>query len=327
MPAPSASCALAHAPAGTTVREVLLVHDLETRGGDTPHTIITFGNAGGRLRSAPFWSSDRHRIVNLARGQVVEVTGVIGSWRDRRQLHVESITPLPPDLVPWDQLLPSSGDPGPWWRLVDEWRGSIRGARLAATLGLLFDDPEFRAGFQRCPASIHGHHARLGGLLQHTCEVAHLALAAVSFAPRADRDLVLAGALLHDVGKLESYRWDGLFETTIAGRALGHVVLGSRLLDRAYSRAVHPPCTREELDLLHHLILSHHGRLEFGAPVMPLTLEAEILCQADLASARAASFEEALSDADLFPGDCPISVRPVWQLDQRRIWRGRSDWG
>ena len=318
---------LAHAPAGSAVRAPLLILDLESRGGDVPHTIITFGNVGGRLRSAPFWASEHHRIAHLARGQAVEVAGTIGSWRDRRQLHVESIRVLPPGQVPWNELLPSCGDPAPWWRLLDGWRTTIRGPRLSQTLALLFDDEAFRARFERCPASPNGHHARLGGLLQHTCEVAHLALAAARLAPTADRDLLLAGALLHDIGKIESYRWDGLFDTTIAGRALGHVVLGSLLLDRAVHNAHYPTCTRDELELLHHLILSHHGKLEFGSPVLPLTLEAEILCHADLASARGASMDEALNDPELFPGGSPVSIRPLWQLDQRRVWRGRSDWG
>jgi 3'-5' exoribonuclease len=325
--APATSRRLANAPAGTRVCEVFLIHELETRGGDTPHTILTFSHAGGRLRSAPFWSSDRHRIANLARGQAVEVTGTIGTWRDRRQLQVESIRALPADQIPWNRLVPSCGDPTPWWRLLDGWRMTVRGPRLAQTLGLLFDDTSFRSRFERCPASLGGHHALLGGLLQHTCEVVHIALAAASIAPRADRDLVLAGALLHDIGKVESYRYEGIFEPTIAGRALGHVVLGCLLLDRAVRSAPHIPCTPAELDLLHHMILAHHGRLEFGAPILPLTLEAELLCHADLASARATSFQDALSDPDLFPPDGAMAARSVWQLDHRRIWRGISDWG
>jgi 3'-5' exoribonuclease len=309
------------------VRAPFLVLELESRGGDAAHTIITFGHAGGRIRSAPFWASEHDRIAHLMRGQAVEVAGIISHWRDRRQLKVESIRVLPPGQVPWYELLPSCGDPAPWWRLLDGWRETIRGPRLSQTLALLFDDTVFRARFERCPASLNGHHARLGGLLQHTCEVAHLALAAALLAPTADRDLVLAGALLHDIGKVDSYRSESLFESTIPGRVLGHVVLGSLLLDRAVRAASYPTCTAEELELLHHLILSHHGKLEFGSPVLPLTMEAEILSHADLASARGASMAEALNDPELFPGGAPVSVRSLWQLDQRRVWRGRSDWG
>ena len=324
---PSAGKMLATLPAGSRLREVFLIREIETRGGSTPHTILTFGHAGGRLQSAPFWSSERHRIASLTRGQAVEVTGTIGTWRDRRQLQVESIRPLPAEQIPWNRLVPSCGDPTPWWRLLDGWRMTIQGPRLAQTLGLVFNDSGFRSRFERCPASLAGHHALLGGLLQHTCEVVHIALAAARVTPRADRDLVLAGALLHDIGKVGSYRYEGIFEPTIAGRALGHVVLGCLLLDRAIHRAPNAPCTPAELQLLHHMILSHHGQLEFGSPILPLTLEAEILCHADLTSARATSFQDALNDPELFPAEEAVATRPLWQLDHRRIWRGTSDWG
>ncbi len=316
---------LAHAPAGTAIRAVFLIQEIELRNGDHPHTIITFTNAGGQLKSAPVWASDRHRIEGLARGQPVEVTGVIGQWRDRPQLQLESIRGLAPDAVAWEELHPSIGDPGPWWNLLDGWRRSLRAPRLADTLAVLFDDPDFRRRFERCPASLNNHHARIGGLLQHTCEVAQLGLAAVAVVPQADRDVVLAGALLHDIGKLESYLWEGLFDTTVVGRVVGHVVLGARMLDRAQARR--PTCHPEELELLVHLILSHHGHLEFGAPIVPLSLEAEILAHADLLSARTASFAEALSRRDLFRIDDQFSANPIWQLDHRRLWRGRSDWG
>ncbi len=325
-PVPPVSHALANAQTGTAVREIFLIQDVEIRTGDAPHTIITFGFPGGRLKSAPFWPSDRHRIEHLRRGQAVEISGTIGAWRDRRQLNVESIRLLPSDKSPWEVLLPSIGDPAPWWRLIDWWRSTIRGPRLRATVDLLFDDPGFRQRFQRCPASLSGHHAKLGGLLQHTCEVAHLAAASVSITPEADSDLTLAGALLHDVGKTESYTWDGYFEFTTRGRVIGHVVLGARMLDRAVQRAG-SPCLPEELDLLHHLILSHHGKLEFGSPILPLTLESEILCHADLTSARAASFSGALNTPELFAENAAFSSQTVRQLDQRRIWRYQSDWG
>lgn len=326
-PVPPAAHALARATAGTAVREIFLIQEIESRTGDAPHTIITFVHAGGRIRSAPFWPSDKYRIEHFRRGQAVEISGTIGLWRDRRQLNVESIRLLPPDKSPWELLLPSIGDPAPWWRLIDHWRSTIRGRRLAATLDLLFDDRTFRERFERCPASLGGHHAKLGGLLQHTCEVAHLALNSVSLTPKADRDLTLAGALLHDIGKTESYRWDGFFEFTVPGRVIGHVVLGSRMLDRLVMSADTPPCTVEELDLLHHLILSHHGKLEFGSPILPLTLESEILCQADLTSARAASFAGALENPALFAPESDFSLNSVWQLDHRRVWRYQSDWG
>jgi 3'-5' exoribonuclease len=140
----------------------------------------------------------------------------------------------------------------------------------------------------------------------------------------ADRDLVLAGALLHDIGKLEAYTWSAAFEVSPAGALLGHVALGALMLDRKIREAPMPPCSPRELDLLLHLVLSHHGRLEFGAAVEPMTLEAEVLHYADNASAKSASMAEALRDPANFNGAGQLSAR-IWQLERRRVYRGGGE--
>jgi 3'-5' exoribonuclease len=318
---------LPEVPVGTRIEHPLIVLDVESRGGDTPHTILTFGNATGRLQSAPFWPSDAHKIAGVSRGKVAQVTGTVASYRERRQLAVDSIRILPGEQVDWQALMPAVGEIGRYWQAIDRWRGNIRSPRLCQTLDLIYDDPQFRERFERCPASTSGHHAKLGGLLKHTCEVAHIALAITHLYPTADPDLVLAGVLLHDIGKLESYRWDGQFQVTVPGSVIGHVVLGALMLDRRVRAESAMPCTEKELQLLTHLILSHHGKLEFGAPVGPMTLEAEIIHYADNASAKATSMDDALRDRDNFPEDVEISARTIWQLDKRRAWRGGSDWG
>src|SRR4029079_16272497 len=128
-------------------------------------------------------------------------------------------------------------------------------------------------------------------------------------------------------GKLESYSWTGAFAMTDRGSLCGHVVLGSLMLAARLSAAPLPLCSGSEQDLLHHLVLSHHGLLEHGAPVTPMTLEAEVLHFADNASARTASRGEALEDPQNFWGADQVSARPLWQLDRRRVYRGKSDWG
>jgi 3'-5' exoribonuclease len=310
------------------VQDLFIVLDVEARGGDTPHTLLTLGNAAGRLASSPFWPSDRGRIASVVKGSVVEVTGVVSSYRDRRQLAVEALRVLPGAEVDWRLLLPSVGDVSGLWAQVDRWRAGLRGSRLAGTVGLFYDDAGFRERYQQCPASIAGHHARLGGLLRHTVEVAGIAREiARHYDGTVNHELVTAGVLLHDIGKLESYRWEGLFEMTVPGSVIGHVVLGALMLDRRVRASSPMPCSEEELLILEHIVLSHHGKLEFGAPVPPMTLEAEIVHYADNASAKADSMTDALNDAENFPGNVPVSSRGIWQLDRRRAWRTSSDWG
>ena len=142
------------------------------------------------------------------------------------------------------------------------------------------------------------------------------------------RELVLAGALLHDVGKLEAYAWrTGIFELTEAGALLGHVVLGMLMLERRLARQMPALCSEREDALLQHLIASHHGVLEHGAPVRPMTLEAEVLHYADDASAKTSSMAEALASPEHFAEQEPLSTRSIWQVDHRRIFRGRGEWG
>ena len=258
---------------------------METRGGDHPHTVLTLGNSTGRIETAPFWAKDQPRIAGIAKRAIVQVIGDVVTYREKRQLKVTSLRVLPAGTVEPKRLLPSVGDVERYWTYLDRLRSEIRGTRLRGVLDLLYEDPEFRERYEECPGSISGHHAELGGLLQHTAEVAAIAVAIAKTAG-ADQELVIAGVLLHDIGKLEAFRWDGVFEATDLNALQGHVVHGVLMLERAVRSASPPPCTELELAILTHLILSHHGAPEFGSPVPPATLEAEVLYHADLASAR-----------------------------------------
>ena len=312
---------------GDRVQDPLLVLEVEyrdsTRGG---FTTLIFGNSYGRIASAPFWAEDQPRIAGIARGDVVQVIAEVGQYNGRRQLKVSSIRVLPRGSIDWRGLLPSAGDVQPYWDTLDRWRGEVQRPRLRRTIDLFYTDPDFRRRYEQCPASTAGHHAELGGLLRHTCEVAAIGRAIAKVA-RADQELVLAGALLHDIGKLEAYRWEGAFELTECGVLLGHVSLGMLMLERRVRQERPAPCTERELTILHHLIASHHGRQEHGAPVPPMTLEAEVLHFADNASAKTASMAEVLADPDNFAGESLVSARSLWQIDRRRAFRGGSDWG
>lgn len=313
---------------GAQVQDPFLVLDVEQRSYDGgAFTVLTLGNATGRIESAPVWERDRPLVEGIRKGQVVQVIGEVEPYRGARQLRVASLDLLPAGTVDLARLLPAVGDVSRYWETLDGWRQEITKPRLAAVVSLFYDEDDFRDRYERCPASISGHHAALGGLLQHTVEVGAIART-IARVCGADIELVLAGVLLHDIGKLEAYRWDGIFDYTDAHYLSGHVVLGALMLDRRLDRAAAPPCTEQERAILRHLILAHHGRLEFGSPVPPLTLEAEVLHWADNASAKTASLAEALREADAFgAGGGLVSQRKFWQLDHRRVYRGSSDWG
>lgn len=321
---PSIPVSLPDLAVGARVEGTFVVWDMEqrTRADGSPYVILTLANSTGRLKTAPFWTSDLHKVEGLPKGAVVSVIGELGTYKTDRQLKVASLRPVPREMADWSRLLPSVGDVAPWWSTVEKWRGDMAEGPWRRAVALFFDDPDFRSRYERCPASLSNHHAELGGLLKHTVEVGAIARP-MAKACGASWDVVLAGVLLHDVGKLEAYRWDGLFEMTEAGSLLGHVVLGALMLDRRLDEPETPVTTETERLVLQHLVLSHHGELEFGSPVRPMTLEAEVLHYADIASAATANLGAALRESANF-GEGESVSRPIWQLDRRRLFRGPS---
>lgn len=302
----------------------MLEVDSRTLDSGDRYTLLRLGNNSGEIQTEPFWPGRQNEITGIRKGHPVQVVGEIQMYRQRRQIKVTSIRVLPDDAVELSGLLPSVGPVDRYWQKIDDWRRDLVKPRLKDVLALFFEDDEFRLAFERCPASTRGHHAQLGGLLKHTTEVAVIARA-VARSCGADLDLVLAGVLLHDIGKLESYSWHGAFDFTAAGALVGHVTLGALMLDRRLDEEAEPPCTENERLVLLHLILSHHGKLEYGSPITPMTLEAEVLHWADNASAKTTSVADALGDDDNFV-DGSVS-KPQWSLDHRRVYRSSCGWG
>ncbi len=273
------------APIGCRVEALMLVHQIERRvwGEGREGTILVLGTHAGRIGTAPLWGERQAWAAGIACGTIVAASGRIGAFRGVRQLELAALHIAPADAVPLRMLMPGTTTTAADWTLLDEARGAVRRPRLRRVLGLFYDDPAFRSAYEECPASTMGHHARLGGLLQHTVEVATIGRA-VALASGADRELVLAGEAA-------------------------------------------PLCSSREVLLLQHLVASHHGLLEHGAPVRPMTLEAEVLHYADDASAKTSSMAEVLASPEHFVEQEPLSTRSIWQVDHRRVFRGRSEWG
>lgn len=313
---------------GERIQHELMVREREdktTKTGD-PFVVFKLGNATGQL-STNVWKEEVPHVQGIRPGQIVQVIGQVELYQGRRQLKLTS----PPRVVAqgaanMDDFLPRIAvSIVELWSRVDAWRAELRGARRTA-IDLFFGDDEFRERFARAPGATRGHHAQVGGLLLHTCEVANIARASAQ-TMRGDVGLVTVGALLHDVGKVEAYSVDvGGFENTQAGHLIGHIVLGSLMLEDRLRTL--PPGTLSESQRLelHHFIQSHHGIPEYGAAVRPMTLEAEILHFADQSSAKGNDFTEAVQDPELFPSeDAEFSSKRSWRLE-RRIWRRSHAW-
>jgi 3'-5' exoribonuclease len=299
--------------------------DKVTKNGD-PYAVLQLGNASGQI-SANVWKEQLPYLEGVKTGSVVQVIGTVKTYQGRRQLEISApLRVVAASAVNIDEFLPRIGvEVAKLWETVDKWRREMKSQQLRTAVDLFFADDAFRAKFERAPGAPRGHHALIGGLLLHVVEVGTIARASAK-TMKGDADLVTAGALLHDIGKVETYSIGAAgFDYTQGGYLLQHIVLGSLMLDRRL-RTLPDGTLSEAQELeLHHFIQSHHGIQEHGAAVRPMTLEAELLHWADQSSANGNNFNDAIEDPELFPGDEEFSVRKAWRLD-RKVWRRQHEW-
>lgn len=231
--------------------------------------------------------------IAVPAGAVVMVSGTVTTFKGSKRISVDRMSPA----TTWeaDDLMPRG--PRAADELASEFRalcGSITDRGLKRLVQAVFAADGFFERFRRCPASQSYHHAYIGGLIEHTLAVADICEAAAARYPGLDRDLVVAAALLHDVGKVDELHFDAAIEYTDTGRLIGHVVLG---LQRVSTHASRTGLDEQRAMTLEHAILSHHGELEWGSPKRPSTIEALVLHHADNLDAKAQGFSALLTGA------------------------------
>jgi 3'-5' exoribonuclease len=252
---------------------------------------VKLGDKTGEIEGR-VWEKGEEINAELKVGEIVAVEGRAVEYNGSRQLRIDSIVKHSGEIDA-SRFIPVAAG-------LEEARAELGGlidslsnGYLKELLLLLFSDKNFIDAFCLAPAAKIHHHAQLGGLLLHSINVA---VAADKLAPiyrQADRNLLVAGALLHDLGKVREYQYQGAIEATDEGRLLGHIISGTMLLDRYILRISGFP---ESLRLkLLHILVSHHGRYEWQSPKRPKFLEAAILHQLDLLDALADMFSRAVS--------------------------------
>jgi len=167
-------------------------------------------------------------------------------------------------------------------QLRSDFKGFVEGIKdpaLKTLMETMLKDKTISDAFFTCPAAITMHHARIGGLAEHSLNVCRFAHASASVAPWLDWDLLTVGSLLHDIGKILEYEVAGDFRFTLEGKFLGHIVQGHSLVEK-WIRQIPDFPERLALDIL-HILLSHHGQLEYGSPKTPVTAEALVIHFAD----------------------------------------------
>jgi 3'-5' exoribonuclease len=210
------------------------------------------------------------------RDDFILVAGKASLYMGKMQLVVQELTRLREDSVDLADFLPVAARPVV--EMIADLKARAAGIEdpsLRALLQAFLADEEFVAAYSRAPAAKAMHHVYLGGLLEHSLAVASLADDICNRYPGLNRDLLVTGALLHDVGKVNELRYARSFEYTDVGKLLGHIVIGVEMIEEKLRSL--PDFPRELAILLKHLLLSHHGQYEYGSPKRPKTLEAVIL--------------------------------------------------
>lgn len=281
----------------TQVAGAFVVTDkqLRTARNGMPFLTLKLADKTGEM-TARIWERADESDRCILKNTVVFVKGRAELFRDELQLQVQEIATIPRnDFDPSDFLPVCPHDSRELLENLHRTVSTVKRRSLQRLLGHILDDVELMARFKLAPAAKSMHHAYLGGLLEHTVSVVVLVSMIGSLYPDLDRDLLVAGAFLHDIGKIHEFDYDLSIDYSDEGRLLGHMVLGVQILEDKLRGLRKFP--RQDALLLKHLILSHHGETEFGAVRLPMTREAFALHLADDLDAKMNGISRVLSES------------------------------
>ena len=236
---------------------------------------LTLTDKTGTIKGV-VWDNVEQISAGVASGDFVHLQGKVNEYKGKFQLVIKNMEACSRDMVdPADFLPATSRDiEGMLERLI-RITASIETNFFKKLTEAFWNDEEFVRNFKAAPAAKKMHHAYIGGLLEHTLSMVTLADKIAGHYSRINRDLLLTGALLHDIGKVREYKYEVSIDYSDEGRLLSHIVMGLEMVYEKLSEIKDFP--KDQLLLLKHMIVSHHGSREFGSPEPPKTIEAVVL--------------------------------------------------
>ncbi|MEE2682285.1 MAG: HD domain-containing protein [Planctomycetota bacterium] len=260
------------------------------------------GQIPGRL-----WSIDPSAAEDITRTGYAWISGCTETYKDQIQLKIEEISAYEPDDQDLAVLLPHTKfDVEEMYTELVTLMRTVKNPMVRAIVDAYIEDEPLMRRFRQAPAAVSLHHAFIGGLLEHTLQLLKIANSILPLYPDLNRDLVLLGLFLHDLGKGYELQWQKGFEYTLTGNLVGHIVFGVQLLG-VKIRAAEQALGGERIPLplrhcIEHIVLSHHGKREFGSPVVPSTPEAVFVSQLDNLDAKTALAIASADREHLKPG-------------------------
>jgi 3'-5' exoribonuclease len=259
------------------VNSIFLVRDKITAMAKNgkPYMTLKLMDSTGEVE-AKVWDRIDELSSVFAVNDFIRVDAKASIYMAKMQLVVQQLEKVAEESVDIGDFLPVSRRSAEEMRSeLDQLLDSLKNPYIHDLLRAFFDDPEFYRLYSRAPAAKSMHHTYIGGLLEHSLAVAALAVDVARRYPQVDRDLLISGAMLHDVGKVMELSFDRSFGYTDEGKLLGHIVIGVQMIEDQV-RAI-PGFPTELSMMIKHLLLSHHGQYDFGSPKRPKFLEAVIL--------------------------------------------------
>jgi 3'-5' exoribonuclease len=264
-------------PSQVPITTTFLVRSKEIRQKKTgePYLSLLLGDCTGQV-DAKMWDNVDQVIETFDRDDFVKVKGIVQIFQNRPQITIHNVRKIDvSEIEPADYFPSSRRDLGEMWTELRATVAAIGNPHLKALVEALLDDEDVARRYRRAPAAKQIHHAYLGGLIEHVLSLCALARAVAAHYPNIDYDLLLTGVVLHDIGKIDELNYERGFSYSDDGQLLGHITIALGMVaDKLRGLPDFPPRLRT---LVEHMILSHHGQLEFGSPKLPQFPEALLL--------------------------------------------------
>lgn len=283
-----------------------------------PYLNVRLKDKTGEL-DGKVWDNAREWDKAFKKGDIIRIEARSANYKNVIQLSITELKKAADEDITLSDYLSAARKDGE--QMLAELMSlveSVDTPPLKALLDSFFHDEELAGLFMKAPAAKGFHHVYLGGLLEHTLSVVRLLDLACAHYEGIDRDLLLTGGILHDIGKIYEFSYDRIVDYTDEGRLVGHIVMGVEMVDKRIAALEDFP-THLALKL-RHILLSHHGDLEYGSPKRPKTVEALIVHFMDDLDAKVNAFQEYIAAAR----DDESDWTPFHRLFERFIYKNKA---
>ena len=301
---------------------VVASKQVKAKKNGEPYLALVLADRSGQIE-AKMWDNVEEFIAIFEQDDFLKVKGLINKYKNRFQLTIHKLRRMDEGDIDFTDYLPkTTKDIGELWRTLTEFVATFENPHLKALVESFMADAEIAERYRNAPAAKTLHHAYIGGLLDHVVSLFRSCDTMSRNYPQINRDLLLTGAFLHDIGKIQELSYNRAFSYTTRGQLLGHMIIELEMLQAKLAKM--PDFPPELKTLLEHLIISHHGQYDFGSPKLPMFPEALMLHYLDdldskMEAMRAHFEREAMLDGPWTSYNASLG-RPL--LDSRKFMQG-----